>query len=197
MPSSKGFCCFLIENLNVAAKWKLCLFVYSFACMRILPFGLCLYFVGMVWNKIQKCIFFLSSTEHQPAINNHQVYTALHTGCTVHAEYSRVYYWYSLRRNITIHQVYRFIESRIKMRQQWRQWRRKQETNEAGISSESGSCHWKQTQEEILSLANSVYFKSFLHTHRFCAMIRSGCHHTSCLKLNIGTNVFHCPKANQ
>lgn len=152
----------IIKGILLFSHWKfkcrcemkimfVCLFVYSCACMRILAFGLCLYFVGMVWNKIQMCISFFSSTEHQPAINNHQVYSALHTGCTgctVHAEYSRVYIWYSLCRNITIHQAYRFIESRIKMR-----WYNKNNNNNNSSDGNEGE---NEKPMKLVSLVNPV-----------------------------------------
>lgn len=71
----------LIENLNrIVVKMKLCLFVYSCACMRILlgvVYFVCLFVcLRMVWNKIRTSIFPEAEQSINLQINNHEMHTA-------------------------------------------------------------------------------------------------------------------------
>lgn len=82
----------IIKGILLFSHWKfkcrcemkvmfVCLFIHVLVCAFY--HSVCA-FISWVWceTRSKMCIFFLSSTEHQPAINNHQVYSALHTGCT-------------------------------------------------------------------------------------------------------------------
>lgn len=140
MCHQRDFAVSLIENLNVVAKWKLCLFVCLFIYVLVCAFCSLagVYGHGMAWNQIQSVSF----STHRQSINLQSIITKcrVHTAHNAYRKafaFGRLYVILSLpeHHHSSSAPIHR-IENKIETKQQATRTR-----NTWNESLESGSCY--------------------------------------------------------
>lgn len=161
---------------------KLCLFVYSCACMRILC---CLFVWRCETRYVETNLLSLS----RQSINLQSIITPVHQ--LVHLIRSPGISSFIKRtiqriENITNKNSVEEAEEAKKTTKKRTTTARTKWTEKEhciSFSLESGSCNQSNFAEEILTWTNSVYFKSFLHTWILSRVrgihLLPGCHHPS------------------